>query len=600
MVSRNPHTANLPCTRNELQNLGWDHVDIVLVTGDCYIDHPAFGVAIIGRILASRGYRVAVLSQPRYSSADDFLRFGRPRLFFGITAGNLDSIVANYTGNGKVRDFDAFSSDGNPWRDQRKEKTNRLRPDRAVLIYSHLARQAYKDCTIVLGGIEASLRRFIHYDYKQNKLRDSFLTDAKADLLLYGMAEKSVVETAERLDANENLSGIQGSCIRLSPKEMEETFPSHREQAGNSLIMLPSRQEIDQDSSLFLQAEKDIDRLSRSCSQKVVVQKQKSHWLIQFPQADPLTNNEMDELYNLPFSRKIRSTKRPVPAYTMIRHSVTIVRGCPGNCSFCAISRHQGPQVTCRSTKSIVNEVRQISKMADFSGTISDLGGPTANLYGTRCRIGSCKKHDCLYPEVCKQLLIDETQLIELLASVTEIPTVKHCYISSGLRMELLLKTPKLLQRIIESHTPGALKIAPEHTEADVLKLMHKESHDKLTQLVKMCRNIGKRRNKSVVLNPYIILSHPGCDNRHNQAMVQKLKKLGLQVRQFQDFTPSPGTLSTAMYVSGLHRDNEDEIYIAKNQLDRKKQRELIERTFLDKKKSKKKRRQPIRKGRTR
>lgn len=581
MTTKNDRFSFLPCTRKEFNQLGWDQADIILVTGDCYIDHPSFGVAIIGRLLAANGYRVAVLSQPRFTCPDDFYRFGRPRLFFGITGGNLDSIVANYTGNGRVRTFDAYSPQGNPWRSGEKTKSNRYRPDRAVLIYSQLARQAYKDVPIVLGGIEASLRRFVHFDYKQDKLRDSCLTDAKADLVLYGMAEQSVLETADRLAGDKGLFGIHGSCLRLSDNEMKNTFPKMVDESGNPLIALPSRQEIDENNGRFLEAEKEIDLLSRSYSNRIVVQKQKSHWLIQFPPTAPLSTEEMDKVYALPFSRAIRSAQTNVPAYTMIRHSVTIVRGCPGNCSFCAISRHQGPQVTSRSINSIVGEVRRVTRMGDFTGTITDLGGPTANLFGSKCSIGSCKQHDCLYPSVCKQLQINEQQFINLLDIIGSIDRVKHCFISSGLRMELLLKTSKFLRRLIQSHTPGSLKIAPEHTEAGVLELMHKEPYEQLIKLVKQCKRVGKALGKKVILNPYIILSHPGCEDKHNRKMIAKLKKLGLQVRQFQDFTATPGTLSTAMMVSGLHRDSEKKIYIPKGQAQRRKQRRLVEKTFF-------------------
>lgn len=570
----------LPCSAKDCNKLGWDHVDIVLVTGDAYMDHPSFGVALVGRLLLSHGYRVAILSQPRYDRPDDFRRFGRPRLFFGITAGNLDSIVANYTGNGKVRDFDSYSPGGNPWHDHKKTKNNRRRPDRAVLLYANLARSAYKESLIVLGGIEASLRRFVHYDYKQNKLRDSFLTDAKADLLLYGMAEKSVVKTAKRIGEKKELFGVQGSCLRLTDRQMESHFPGFGKGEDDRLVVLPCRHDIDTDNKQFLTAEKLVDRFARSYSDKTLIQRQKSHWVVQFPAPAPLTTEEMDALYELPFSRQPQATDKDIPAYKMIRHSVTIVRGCSGNCSFCAISRHQGPMTTSRSTDSIVREVQQISLMDDFSGTVSDLGGPTANLWATRCKIGSCPKHDCLYPKVCKNLQVNENAFLHLLREIRAIKGVKHVFISSGLRLELLLQTPQLLKQLIDSHTPGSLKIAPEHTEPEVLQLMHKESHTMLVDFVRTCTNIGKKLNKKVVLNPYIILSHPGSTVKNSAAMVKKLKKLGLRVRQFQDFTPTPGTLSTAMFVTGRHRDTGKKIVIARNQSERRKQRLIIEKGF--------------------
>lgn len=581
------HIQILPTTARECDRLGWDHVDIVLVTGDWYIDHPAFGIALIGRLLNSHGYKVAILSQPRYDRPDDFQQFGRPRLFFGISAGNLDSIVANYTGNGKVRDFDSYSPDGNPWRDQNKLKSNRRRPDRATLMYANLARQAYKECSIILGGIEASLRRFIHYDYKQNGIRDSFLVDAKADLLLYGMAEKSIIETAKRISDGKDLFGIPGSCLRLTNRQMEDRFPRQNDQQDATLTILPSREEIDKDTSFFLTAEQMIDKHSRGCSDKVVAQRQKSNWLVQFPAPAPLSSEAMDTVYELPFSRKPAS-KEKIPAYEMIRHSITIVRGCSGNCSFCAISRHQGPMTTSRTIPSIVKEAEQISQMDDFTGTISDLGGPTANLYATHCRMTSCRKHDCLYPNVCKHLQLGEESFIDMLQKVEAVKGIKHLFISSGLRLELLLKTPKLLERLIRFHTPGTLKIAPEHTEDNVLRLMHKESPQMLLDFVTTCRNIARRLRKPVMLNPYIILSHPGCTTYNIKSMIVRLKKLGLKVKQFQDFTPTPGTMSTAMFVSGKDRDTGKSIFVARKQSERREQRLLIEKAFLGKKRKKK------------
>jgi len=591
MSQQNINTPFLLCSAKDYKKTGWDCVDIVLVTGDAFIDHPSFGVALIGRLLTSHGYRVAILSQPRYDNPDDFRKFGRPRLFFGITAGNLDSIVANYTGNGKVRDFDSYSPGGNPWRDQRKIKSNRRRPDRASLLYANLARHAYKDSYIILGGIEASLRRFVHYDYKQNKLRDSLLTDAKADLLLYGMAEKSILETARRIDKSEELFGIKGSCLRLTDQQMQSYFPAFMDDQNNRLITLPSRHDIDKDSKRFLTAEQLIDGHARSRKNQIMVQRQKSGWAVQFPSPTSLTTEELDRLYELPFTRRPQPDDEEIPAYTMIRHSVTIVRGCSGNCSFCAISRHQGPMITSRSVDSIVNEVQRISRMDDFSGTISDLGGPTANLYGTRCAIGSCPRHECLYPKVCKHLQINEDSFLNLLKKAGEVKGVKHLFISSGLRLELLLRTPKLLEQLIVSHTPGSLKIAPEHTEPKVLQLMHKESHPMLVDFVHTCRNIGRKLDKKVMLNPYIILSHPGSTAKDAAIMVKKLKKLGLHVRQFQDFTPTPGTLSTAMFVTGRHRDTGKKIVVPRNQSERKKQRSIIENDFFldDKKRGKRK-----------
>ena len=579
------HIQPLPVSRQECQSRGWDEIDIVLISGDAYVDHPSFGIALIGRLLEAKGYRVAILPQPRYDQETDFRRFGRPRLFFGITSGNLDSIVANYSSNGKVRDFDAYSPGGSPWRTEIREKKNRFRPDRAVLIYANLARRAFPGTPIILGGIESSLRRFIHFDYKQNRLRGSHLSDAKADLLVYGMAERAVVQAAQFLDAGQPLEGIAGTCARMSEAEMS-AFEQGCAQNNQTVVMLPGWNDIQGDSSRFIKAERIIDRYARSRADRVLVQKQQASWIVQYPPAEPLAAQEMDQLYELEFSRRPHPSSPDVPAYKMIKNSVTVVRGCYGNCSFCAITRHQGPRITSRSIDSVVAEVERIASGSQFDGTITDLGGPTANLFGTRCSIGSCPKHDCLYPKICKNLIFNEHLFLELLDKVAELKDVKHLFISSGLRLELLQRTPKLLQKLIRDHTPGNLKIAPEHTEADILTLMHKEAHDRLISFVNLFQKINQKLQRKAGLTPYVISAHPGCTAEHTRRMVKKMRRLGLTVRQFQDFTPTPGTLSTAMYVSGRHRDKDSPISVPRNQADRIQQRRIIEREFSQKSKS--------------
>lgn len=575
----------LPATAEECRARGWKEVDIVLVSGDAYVDHPSFGIALIGRLLEAEGYRVAVLPQPRYDTDIDFRRFGRPRLFFGISGGNLDSIVANYSGNAKVRDSDAYSPGGSPWRSATRDKANRYRPDRAVLIYSNLARRAFPETPLILGGIEASLRRFIHFDYQQNRLRGSHLSDAKADLLIYGMAEKAILQAARHLDAGEPLDSIPGTCQRLSDTQMQH-FEDRCQAENIEPVYLPDWEEIQSDRSRFMEAERVVDRYARSRAGRPLVQRQQAAWIVQQPPAPVLSSDEMDALYELPFSRRPHPAAPEVPAYKMIKNSITIVRGCYGNCSFCAITRHQGPQITSRSIDSIVDETKALAAAPGFDGTITDLGGPTANLFGTRCSIGSCAKHDCLYPKICKNLIFNEPFFLELLDKISNLDQITHLFISSGLRLELLQKTPKLLEKLIRDHTPGNLKIAPEHTEDEVLALMHKEDHEQLVSFLKIFRKITDRINKKVGLTPYIISAHPGCTELHTRNMVNKMRRLGLTVRQFQDFTPTPGTLSTAMYVSGRHRDRNKEIVIPRNQADRKKQRKIIEQAFLKKNKS--------------
>lgn len=561
----------LPASAAEIAARGWKYVDVVLVTGDAYVDHPSFGVALIGRLLEASGYRVAILSQPRHHIADDFRQFGEPRLFFGITAGNLDSIVANYSGNAKVRDRDDYSPGGNPYFGVQAEKKMRRRPDRATILYSNLARAAYPTVRIVLGGIEASLRRFVHYDYQQQRLRASILTDAKADLLIYGMGERAVLETAIRLAKGQDLLGIPGTCERLTEKAMEARCLS-------APVLLPSWQEIKADESLFLEAELIVDRHARAYADNPLLQHQQAAWVVQHQPAAALTTAELDDLYSLPFTRKPHPSCGEVPAYRMIRDSITIVRGCSGNCSFCSISRHQGPKIISRSRDSVVKEARQLAGQKDFSGTITDLGGPTANLYGTACSSPQpCKRHDCLYPKVCKFLKIDEQAMLSLLEAVSGCAGIKHLFVSSGLRMELLLKTPRLLRELLLHHTPGAMKIAPEHTEDKVLRLMHKPALSVLEEFLALCREIGKKEGKVFHFTPYLIASHPGCTLADMEEMASRLGALGLAPRQFQDFTPTPGTISTAMYVTGLECEKRAPLFVARKDSERRAQRQALD-----------------------
>ncbi len=573
------HTP-LPVTWEECLQRGWNKIDILLVSGDAYIDHPSFGIAIISRVLENCGYRVAILPQPRYHNADDFKQFPPPQLFCGISAGNLDSIVANYTGNGRVRNSDAYSPDGNPWRTDQRAKKDRRRPDRACLIYTNLARSAFPGVPIVLGGIEASLRRFVHYDYKQNRLRGSFLSDAKADILVYGMGERAVVEIAERCKKKQGINAVPGTCQRFTDGELLARFPDLPKRSNRFFLILPSLAEINANKDLFLDAEIEIDNHARAYAKRSILQRQQSHWIIQYPAPAPLRPTELDDLYHYPYSRKSHPDNQRIPALTMIKDSVTIVRGCSGNCSFCAITKHQGPAIISRSIKSVLRECKEIAGHKEFSGTISDLGGPTANLYGSRCAIGSCKKHDCLYPKPCANLVLDEDLFLQLLTEVTKIKGVSHLFISSGLRMALLMRSPRLLKKLIRSHIPGSMKIAPEHTDDELLHLMHKEPHNLLKKFIHYSRKTARELGREISFTPYIITSHPGSEEKHVKKLVADIKKLDLQVRKFQDFTPTPGTLSTAMFVTGRSAYSKKRIHVPRNQTERTKQRRLIEKAF--------------------
>ncbi len=566
----------LPVTKKEMEIRGWDRPDVVLVTGDAYVDHPSFGIAIVGRLLEAHGLKVAILAQPRHHDPTEFKKFGKPRLFFGISSGNLDSIVANYTGNARVRQKDAYSPEGNPYFQGPKIKANRRRPDRAVLRYANLARQAFPDVPIVLGGIEASLRRFIHYDYQQERLRNSVLTDSKADILVFGMGERAIIEIARRLATEQDLIGIPGTCTRHG----KTGLPAQKFQC------LPSWEEINNDLARFLDAELKIDESARSGQDLILIQEQKGGvFVLQNPPAPPLSTEEMDEIYQLPFTRMPHPHFGRVPAWEMIKDSITVVRGCSGNCSFCAIARHQGPVVTSRSVASVLKEIDDLTNIPSFKGTITDLGGPTANLYGVGCRLSyRCKKKDCLFPKICKNLTVNEDLFRKLLEAARNHKDVRRVFVSSGLRMELLLKTPKLLKDILEKHTPGALKIAPEHTEEEVLMLMHKPGALVLEKFLQKTRSLLKNLGQKKEITAYFMTSHPGCTLLHMEAMRRKLKKLRLPVRQFQDFTPTPGTISTAMYVTGLDRYKKRPIFVARKRGQRLAQRKVLESLMKTKK----------------
>ncbi len=573
----------LATSSEDLRERGWEWVDIVLVTGDAYVDHPSFGIALIGRLLENEGYRVAILAQPRYDSPQDFRRFGRPRLFFGISAGNLDSIVSNYTGNAKVRDGDNYSPDGNPYFPGPRTKNNRRRPDRATSIYVNLAKQAYRDVPTIIGGVEASLRRFCHYDYQQQKLRGSVLTDSKADLLVYGMGESAIVEISRRLSQKEDLFGIAGTCLRLSPKEFSEGCFDFAQ------IALPSLRDIQADRKKFMAAELLIDKEARASAQKILIQQQQGHYVVQMPAAPPLTSVELDGLYALPFTRQPHPDSGRVPAFEMIRDSITIVRGCCGNCSFCAITRHQGPVIVSRSHQSVLAEVKKLASKKGFGGTITDLGGPTANLFGVSCKKSGCKKRDCLFPQICPHLRIDEDTFLTLLGKVKNVAGVRHLFISSGLRMELLLRTPRLLRALVDNHTPGMLKIAPEHTVDKVLGHMHKPGGAILQDFIKACRGGKGQQGGKIKISAYLITSHPGCTQADMKQLSNDLRRLKLPVRQFQDFTPTPGTLATAMYVSEIDRDGSP-LYVAKNFNERQQQRECLQKILAPRPKGGRKR----------
>ncbi len=544
----------LPTTREEMEKLGWKELDIIFVTGDAYVDHPSFGVALLGHYLVSRGYKVGIIAQPDWQSEKDITRLGKPRLFFGVTAGNVDSMVANYTASMKKRKTDDYTPGG----------INNRRPDRAVIVYCNLIRRYFHDIPIVIGGIEASLRRFAHYDWWSDKIRKSILVDSKADLLVYGMAEKTALKIAETLSRNQNID----ECKNLKGVVY---WTSNKPKVG---VELPSFEEISIDKNSYAKATRLMFLYTDPMKNTVLYQKQDTRYVVQNPPETPLEQEELDKLYLLPFERKVHpyyEAQGHVPAIDMIQFSVTVIRGCYGMCSFCALTHHQGTHVVYRSEESILEEIRILTKHKDFRGTISDVGGPTANMYGAFCKLksgkGQCERF-CLHPKVCASSLPDHERFLSLLEKVKATSGVKHVYVSSGLRHDLILEDknyPSIIRTLIE-FTPGQLKLAPEHAHPYVLKLMRKPSVDLFLKFKQIFESEARRKGMKRYVIGYFIVAHPGESIRENNYLRNFIEKnLGYRPQQIQIFTPTPGTMSTAMYYAGVDPLTGEQVYVEKS-----------------------------------
>ncbi|MGZ8219060.1 YgiQ family radical SAM protein [Methylomagnum sp.] len=625
----------LPMTRAEMDALGWDSCDIVIVTGDAYVDHPSFGMAIIGRLLEAQGFRVGILAQPDWTSADDFKKLGKPNLFFGVTGGNMDSMVNRYTSDRRIRSNDAYTPGGAA--DQR--------PDRCVTVYSHRCREAYKDVPIVLGGIEASLRRIAHYDYWSDTVRRSVLMDAKADLLVYGNGERAVVAIAHRLAAGEpiaQLTDIRGTAhlrkgvpegwfeldstqvdtpgaIAPAVNPYDEQDPTCEQKSGNpspalplsgegvlsppdkgdggvpvrferrrtdparTVIRLPSFETVKDDPVLYAHASRVLHQETNPGNARALIQRhgERDVWIN--PSPIPLTTQEMDGVYDLPYSRVAHGAYNgaKIPALEMIQHSVTIMRGCFGGCTFCSITEHEGRIIQNRSEDSIIREIEAIRDTSPaFTGHISDLGGPTANMYRLACKDpaieAACRRPSCVYPGICKNLNTDHGPLIKLYRRARNLPGVKKITIGSGLRYDLAVTSPEYVKELVTYHVGGYLKIAPEHTEAGPLSKMMKPGMGTYDRFKAMFDKYSKEAGKEQYLIPYFIAAHPGTTDEDMLNLALWLKRNGFRADQVQAFLPSPMATATTMYHTGknpLHRvgRTSEEVFIPK----RMKQRRL-------------------------
>jgi uncharacterized radical SAM protein YgiQ len=571
----------LPTTKKEVESRGWDSVDIIFFTGDAYVDHPSFGAAVIGRILEAEGLRVAIVPQPNWQDdLRDFKKLGKPNLYFAVTAGNMDSMVNHYTANKRKRSNDAYTPGGKQGQ----------RPDYASIVYCNILKELYPDVPLVVGGIEASLRRVTHYDYWSDKLRPSILVDSKADMLFYGMGEKSILEYTNLIQKGVNprkLTNIPQTAFLVSG---DEEYVTNKK--WNSLELY-SYEECLTDKKKFAKNFMHIEEESNKVEANVIIQKTGNRKVVVNPPWPPLEEKEIDRFYDLPFTRLPHpryKNKEEIPAYNMIRHSVNIHRGCFGGCTFCTISAHQGKFIASRSEASVLKEVDQLVLMPDFKGYISDLGGPSANMYkmkGIHQEIcNKCKRPSCVFPDVCKNLNIDHKPMLDLYKKVRQHPDVKKAFIGSGIRYDMILKETsdaqvnknnmEYLREVIKHHVSGRLKVAPEHTSDQVLDLMRKPSFKLFHKLNRVFQEINKEEGLNQQLIPYFISSHPGCENVDMANLAVETKQLDFKLEQIQDFTPTPMTLATVIYYTGYHPYTMQPVFTAKSQKEKLAQRKYF------------------------
>lgn len=547
-------------SRAEMNQRGWNELDVLIITGDAYVDHPAFGAAVIGRVLEADGWRVGIIAQPDWTNPDSLTVMGRPRLFCGIAAGNLDSMLSHYTAARRKRKEDAYTPGGEVGK----------RPNLASMVYTQLAKKAFPGVATVLGGIEASLRRTAHYDYWQDKLRPSILADSKADILVYGMGERAIREIARRLDSQKPLAAIAGTARLLGGRESEALDFS-------KVWKLPSYEECQADKKAVLELTRQTEREQNPFTGKPLVQMHGARAVLIEPPAKPLTTEEMDRVYELPYTRLPHpSYKEPIPAFTMIKESVTVVRGCGGGCAFCGLGLHQGRFLTSRSEDSVVREVKTMAEQPSFHGTITDLGGPTANLYG--CANGvceackTCRRASCLYPKICPNLELDAEAAIHLMKRVRELEKVKHVFIQSGIRMDVALRNPKYIRELAKHHTSGHLKVAPEHMHPTVLKKMRKPGPETFCEFQKEFENESRSAGKKQYLVPYFISNFPGSTEDEMKAVEKFVRKEEWNLQQVQDFIPLPMTPAAAVYYTGLDYETGEPVSVVRGLAERRTQ----------------------------
>lgn len=572
-------TDFLPTTKKECKLRGWEELDVILFSGDAYVDHPSFGAAVIGRSLEAAGYKVAIVPQPDWhGDYRDFKKLGKPRLFFGISPGCMDSMVNKYTANKRLRKEDAYSPDGR----------HDCRPEYPTIVYSKILRQLYPDTPIVLGGIEASMRRLTHYDYWQDALRKCILCDSGADMILYGMGSKSVLCLCQRIAAGEPIQQIHDIPQTVYLTQKEEIDGGIKDDD----IILHSHEECLREKRLQADNFRHIEEESNKIHAQRLIQAVDDKYVVVNPPFPTLSTEEVDAYYDLPYTRvpHLKYKGKRIPAYEMIKFSVNIHQGCFGGCAFCTISAHQGKFVTCRSKESILREVKQVIDMPDFKGYLSDLGGPSANMYGmagkNHLACEHCKRPSCIHPKICPNLNTDHSKLLDIYRSVDAIPGIKKSFVSSGVRYDLLLHKSKdettnaaaqeYTKELIKNHVSGRLKVAPEHTSDTVLNLMRKPSFKLFEQFKVIFDKINKEENLKQQLIPYFISSHPGCLAQDMANLAIITKKLNFQLEQVQDFTPTPMTVSTETWYTGYDPYTLEPVYCAKTPNEKLAQRQFF------------------------
>ena len=569
----------LPMSPEEVARRGWDAVDVVFVTGDAYVDHPSFAMALLGRLIEAEGYRVAILSQPDWRCCRPWQAFGRPRLCYAISAGNMDSMLNHYTASRKVRNDDAYSPGGRIGR----------RPDRATLAYCQRAREAYKGVPIIAGGVEASLRRLAHYDYWSDKVRRSILMDAKPDLLVYGMGERPLVEILRALAAGPPGMGTARSvrrCVRGCGKSAAwpiDWGPARRRRMKTPSLMLPSYEDVSTDPRAFAEMTRLAHLQSDPESARRLVQRHGREAVVVNPPAMPLSEAEMDRVYDLPFTRRPHPSYggQSIPAFEVVKDSVQIVRGCFGGCAFCSIVAHEGRIIQSRSPRLVLAEIRRLAAEPGFSGVVSDLGGPTANMYQMNCTRPDirqkCRRLSCLHPVVCGLLGADHGPLVNLMRAARGTPGVDRVFVASGVRMDLAQRSPAYMEELVWHHVGGHLKVAPEHSDPGVLGLMRKPAIEDFESFARRFDAVSQQAEKSQYLVPYLISGHPGCDLTAMIELALYLKRTGYRPRQVQDFIPGPMDVATCMYHTGLDPATMQPIYVPKGARERRLQRALLQ-----------------------